>query len=46
MSDYGVTDLTPSSLSDFRKRLEDDDDWAREYLVRKMGFDAQSDTET
>lgn len=46
MSDYGVTKITPSALSDFRKRLEDDDDMAREYLVRKMGFDAQDETET
>ena len=40
MSDYGVTEITPSALSDFRKRLEDDQDMALEYLTRKMGFDA------
>ena len=46
MSDYGVTDITASALSDFRNRLEDDDGMALEYLVRKMGFDAQDETET
>ena len=46
MSEYGVTSLSPSALADFRKRLEDDKDMALEYLVRKMGFDSTSDTET
>ena len=46
MSDYGVTELTASALSDFRKRLEDDDSMALEYLTRKMGFDARDETET
>ena len=46
MSDYGVTSLSGKALADFRKRLEDDQDMALEYLVRKMGFDHTSDTET
>lgn len=46
MSDYGVTEITATALSDFRKRLEDDDDMTREYLVRKLGFNAQDETET
>ena len=42
MSDYGLTSLTADALSEFRKDLEADHDMALEYLVRKMGFDAQS----
>ena len=41
-SDFAVESLTGEALSEFRKALEDSDnyDWAIEYLVRKMGFDA------
>ena len=46
LSDYGVTSITATALSEFRKALEDDKDMALEYLVRKMGFDANSDEET
>ena len=46
MSDYGVTSITATALSEFRKRMEDDKDMTLEYLVRKMGFDANSETET
>lgn len=46
MSDYGVTSLTATALSEFRKALEDDKDMALEYLTRKMGYNASSDEET
>ena len=46
MSEYGVTSLTASALSEFRKALEDDKDMALEYLTRKMGYNSQSDSET
>ena len=46
MSDYGVTSLTASALAEFRKQLEGDQDMALEYLTRKMGFNAKSETET
>ena len=40
MSEYGVTSLTASALSEFRKALEDDKDMALEYLTRKMGYNS------
>ena len=46
MQDFGVTAITASALSDFRKELEDDKDMALDYLVRKMGFNSSSETET
>jgi len=46
LSDYGVNDITASSLSEFRKDLEDDKDMALEYLTRKMGFNPESEEET
>lgn len=46
MSDFGVTSIAPSALAEFRQALEDDQDMALEYLVRKMGFDANDDAET
>ena len=46
LSDYGVTDITASSLSEFRKALEDDKDMALEYLTRKMGFNHESEEGT
>ena len=46
MIDFGVTSLTASALSEFRKQLEDDQDMALEYLTRKMGFNSMSDSET
>ena len=41
-ADLGFSDLSPDGLSDFRKFLEDSDNYDKtiEYLVRKMGFDA------
>ena len=46
-SDLGFSDLSPDGLSDFRKFLEDPDNYdkAIEYLVRKMGFDANDEKE-
>ena len=46
MSEYGVTSLTASALSDFRKALENDKDMTLEYLTRKMGFNHKSSAET
>lgn len=45
--DFGVTSLTPDDLKDFRNALEDSSnyDWAMDYLVRKMGFDANNSAE-
>ena len=41
-ADLGFSDLSPDGLSDFRKFLENADNYdkAIEYLVRKMGFDS------
>ena len=41
-ADLGFSDLSPDGLSDFRKFLEDADNYDKtiEYLVRKMGFDS------
>lgn len=46
MSEYGLTSLTASALSDFRNALENDKDMTLEYLTRKMGFNAKSSAET
>ena len=46
MQDFGVTAITASALSDFRKELEDDKDMALDYLTRKMGFNSSSEAET
>ena len=45
LSDYGVSEISATSLSEFRKALEDDKDMALEYLTRKLGFDATIDEE-
>lgn len=44
-ADLGFSDLSPDGLSDLRKFLEDSNNYdkAIEYLVRKMGFDANDD---
>jgi hypothetical protein len=35
---YGVSEISPVSLADWRKRLEADNDMTLDYLVRKVGF--------
>ena len=46
MSDYGVTSLAADALATFRKALEADKDKTLQYLTRKLGYDASSDSET
>ena len=46
MRDYGVTSITASAISDFRRELANDKDLTLFYLTRKMGYDAFSDEET
>jgi len=36
---WNVTDIDPTSLASFRKRLEADDDLTLNYLIAKLGFD-------
>jgi hypothetical protein len=45
VSDFGLTQLTPSALKDFKNRLEADDDLAYRYLVAKIGFNPDDATE-
>lgn len=35
---WGISDITPTEISEFRKRLEADQDYALNYLVSKLGF--------
>ena len=44
-ADFGVTNLDPDSLSDFRNLLQDDYDLSIDYLVAKMGFDPTNQDE-
>ena len=44
MQDFGVTAITASALSDFRKELEDDKDMALDYLTRWFLYINYNDT--
>ena len=42
---YGVKDLTAKSIIDLARRLADDEALHKDYLVRKLGFDPDSQYE-
>ena len=38
---FGITELTPEGIYELAKRLADNPDMRKEYLVRKMGLDPE-----
>jgi hypothetical protein len=44
-TDFGLYELTPTALKDFKGRLEQSDSLTYNYLTAKLGFDYNSKTE-
>ena len=42
--DWEQTNIDATSLADFRKRLEGDEEYCLNYLIAKLGFDYKDDT--